>query len=238
MAGLTVEQLAEQLRAAYGDALRAVVVYGSSVAGEHIRRRSDTNVLVLVDRIDRERLSREGAIARAWEEGGNPPPLTMTVDEWRGSSDIFAMEYADILERHRVIHGALPLDGVSVERRHLRLQLERETMGKLLALRQGMLSSGNDRRALVELLARSLSTFMVLFRATLRLHGEVPPTDYVQLVQRMGTVAGISPAPFERVVRHVRGTERIGREEADAVADGYLDGATRLVAHIDTLDLS
>src|SRR5258707_8543144 len=29
-----------------------------------------------------------------------------TVDEWRHSADVFPMEYADILERHRVLHGA------------------------------------------------------------------------------------------------------------------------------------
>ena len=121
MATMTLDELVQQLRKAFGDELRAVVLYGSAAAGEHIAKRSDYNVLVLVDALDLEHLDREAAIARAWAEGGNPPPLTLTVDEWRSSSDIFPMEYADILERHRVLYGTPPFDGIRVERSTLRL---------------------------------------------------------------------------------------------------------------------
>ena len=63
--------------------------------------------------------------------------MTMTLEEWRRSADIFPMEYADILERNRVLHGAPPFEGIAVDRADLRLQLEQQVMGKLLQLRQG-----------------------------------------------------------------------------------------------------
>ena len=71
---------------------------------------------------------------------GNPPPLTLTTREWRRSSDIFSMEYADILERHKVLHGQLDMN-VTVDPEHLRLQLEHEAMGTLLQLRRGALAA-------------------------------------------------------------------------------------------------
>jgi hypothetical protein len=159
--------------------------------------------------------------------------MTMTVEEWRRSSDIFPMEYADILERHRVLYGSLPLDGVKVDRDNLRMQTEHEAMGKLLRLRRGVLAAGNDRKRILELLANSLSTFMVIFRAVLRLHGESPPTDYETLARRVGTLAGLDAEPFQRVVRHQRGSGRIPEAEANTVLAGYLAGAERLVAHLD-----
>ena len=76
------------------------------------------------------------AVSKAWAEAGNPPPMTFTVKEWKSSSDIFPMEYADILERHRVLFGDPPFDGIRVSPTELRLQVEHETMGKLLQLRQ------------------------------------------------------------------------------------------------------
>ena len=81
-------------------------------------KKSDYNVLVLLDR-DRAdaRSPRRRRVARAWREAGNPPPMTMTVAEWRGSSDIFPMEYADILERHRVLHGSRPFEGIGSRER-------------------------------------------------------------------------------------------------------------------------
>jgi predicted nucleotidyltransferase len=153
---MTLEILVEQLKAAFGSALRAVVLYGSAAAGEHIANRSDYNVLVIVDSLDLDLLRKEAAVARAWAEAGNPAPLTLTTREWQSSVDIFPMEYADVLERHRVLYGTPPFEGITVDRGDLRLQLEQQAMGKLLRLRAGIVAARGDSRQLVELLASSL----------------------------------------------------------------------------------
>ena len=233
MAKMTPEELVEQLRAAYGPELRSVVLYGSAAAGEHIPKRSDYNVLVLVDALSLDRLSAAAAVSRAWTEGGNPAPMTLTTSEWRGSADIFAMEYADILERHKILYGNSPFEGIRVDQRDLRLQLEHEAMGKLLRLRQGVLASGGDSRLQLELLAASLSTIMVIFRAVVRLEGETPPKDNVALGQAVAGYAGFDATPFGRVVRHVRGEQTIAAGEAGSVVAGYLAGMEKLVAHLD-----
>src|SRR6185295_12890905 len=101
---MTLDELVAQLQKVYGPELRSVVLYGSAAAGEHIPKRSDYNVLVIVDSLTMTHLRAEAAVAQAWGESGNPPPLTLTTQEWRSSADIFPMEYADVLERHRVLH--------------------------------------------------------------------------------------------------------------------------------------
>src|SRR5215217_4367536 len=131
MATMTLEDLVTQLRAAYGSRLSSVVLYGSAAGGDHIQNRSDYNVLVLVDSVAASELAAASAVARAWHEAGNPPPMTMTAEEWKRSSDIFPMEYADILERHRILHGEPPFQGITVAPSDLRLQLEQQVMGKL-----------------------------------------------------------------------------------------------------------
>lgn len=235
MAKMTPEELVEQLRRAYGPELRSVVLYGSAAAGEHIPKRSDYNVLVLVDALSLDRLSAAASVARAWSEGGNPAPMTLTMSEWRGSADIFAMEYADILERHKILYGESPFDGIRVDPRDLRLQLEHEAMGKLLRLRQGVLASGGDGRLETELLAASLSTIMVIFRSVARLRGETPPKDNLALAQSVARYAGFDAKPFEQVVRHVRGEQTIAAGEVRSVVAGYLAGMEKLVAHLNRL---
>src|SRR5687768_1249 len=101
---MKLEELVAQLHLAYGSGLRAVVLFGSAVAGEHTKR-SDYNVLVIVDALPLEKLRAVAAVSKAWAAGGNPPPMTFTTSEWRSSADIFPMEYADILERNRVLFG-------------------------------------------------------------------------------------------------------------------------------------
>lgn len=233
MATMTPEQLVEQLRAAYGSDLRSVVLYGSAAAGEHIPKKSDYNILVLLESLSLERLSAAAAVARAWNEAGNPAPMTMTTREWKSSSDVFAMEYADILERHKILYGDSPFGGITVDPHDLRLQLEHEAMGKLLKLRQGVLASGGDPRRQLELLAASLSTIMVIFRAVARLEGAVPAKDNVTVSQTVAGYAGFDPAAFQRVVRHVRGEQTIATNEVGGIIAGYLAGMEKLVEHLD-----
>lgn len=233
MATMTLDDLVTQLRAAYGSHLSSVVLYGSAAAGEHIPKQSDYNVLVLLDRIEPGSLAAASAVALAWRDAGNPPPMTMTVEEWQRSSDVFPMEYADILDRHRVLHGAPPFEGISVSRENLRLQLEQQVLGKLLQLRQGALLAGTDGKRQLELITASLSTMMVLFRAVLRLHGEKPEGDNVRLAQRVAALAGLDASPFERGVRHLRGEVKLSAADAGPVLAGYLTGIERLDAYLD-----
>jgi hypothetical protein len=238
MATMTLDDLVTQLRAAYGARLDSVVLYGSAAAGEHIPKRSDYNVLLLLKEIDASVLSSASAVARAWSDAGNPPPMTMTVAEWRGSADVFPMEYADILDRHRVLYGSPPFDGVSVSMRDLRLQLEQQVMGKLLQLRQGALLAGTDGKRQTELIAASLSTMMVLFRAVLRLNGETPAADNAALAQRVGALAGLDATPFVRAVQHVRGERKLEPSDAGAMLTGYIDGIRMLQRYLDTYGAS
>jgi predicted nucleotidyltransferase len=232
MARMTLEDLVSQLRAAYGAGLQSVVLYGSAAAGEHIPKRSDYNVLVIVERLAADTLRAASAVSRAWNDAGNPAPLTLTSAEWRSSADIFPMEYADILARHRVLYGESPFDGIRVEPRDLRLHLEQEAMGKLLRLRQGVLASGGDHARQVELLGASLTAFMIIFRALIRLHGTEPPTDNAALSDSAARIAGFDSSPFVRVVRHVRGEAKLSGGDVAPVLDGYLRGVEQLVAYL------
>lgn len=232
---MTLDELVSQLKLAYGDALRSVVLYGSAVAGEHIAKKSDYNVLIVVEAISLENLRKAAAVAKAWTEDGNPPPMTFTTAEWKSSSDIFPMEYADILERHRVLHGEAPFDGISVSRNDLRLQVEHQAMGKLLHLRQGIMAAAGNPKSQLALLEDSLSTLMVIFRGVLRVRGDAAPQDYEALANLIAARAGLAADPFIKVIRHVRGEEKLPREQAVSILDGYLAGMERLVAYIDGL---
>ena len=233
MAKMTLDDLVTQLRSAYGAHLTSVVLYGSAAAGEHIPKRSDFNVLLLLDSIDASSLAAASSVARAWRDAGNPPPMTMTTEEWRHSADVFPMEYADILDRHRVLYGTAPFDGIVVSNDNLRLQLEQQVMGKLLQLRQAALLAGTDDKRRADVIESSTSTMMVLFRAVLRLHGERPGVDNKATAERVGTLAGFDATPFVRAVHHVRGDVKLSSSDAGPLLDGYLAGIGRLDNYLD-----
>ena len=233
MAKLTLDGLVAQLKAAFGADLTSVVLYGSAAGGDHNPKRSDQNVLVIVKQVPMSAARAIAATSRAWADAGNPPPLVFTESEWRGSSDVFPMEYADILERNRVLHGAPPFDGIRVKKEDLRLQLENEAMGKLLHLRQAFLANAGDDKQLVEMLGGTASAIMVIFRAVCRLHGETPAPDNGRLVEQVARLAQLDAAPFEKAVRVAKGETSVTTADAMATAAGYVGGMERLVGHLD-----
>lgn len=230
---MKLEELVSQLQQAYGATLRSVILYGSAVAGEHIAKKSDYNVLVVLDAVPLDRLAAVGAVLRAWSEAGNPAPMTFTSAEWRASSDVFPMEYADILERHRVLFGEDVTNGVVVDKSHLRLQVEQQALGKLLHLRRGAMAAGDDGGEQLKLLEASLSALMVVFRGVERLHGEIPSQDYALLADAVSKKALFAAEPFVRVVEHIRGTRKLAKDEAGRVLAAYMAGMESLTAYLD-----
>lgn len=230
---MTLDELVSQLRSAYGQTLQSVMLYGSTVAGERIAKKSDYNVLVILDAVPLDRLAAVGAVLRSWGEAGNPPPMTFTSAEWKSSADVFPMEYADILEKHRVLYGDDATRGITVSRSDLRLQVEQQALGKLLHLRRGAMAAGDDSKEQIALIEASLSALMVVFRGVLRLDGEIPPQDYAALSANVARRAGFDSIPFQRAVEHVRGTTKIKREDAGAILAGYMAGMEALVAWLD-----
>ena len=230
---MALEELVQQLAQVYGHGLRSVVLYGSAASGEHIEGKSDQNVLVIVDRLDRAHLLQLSQTSRAWADAGNPPPLILTHAEWQRSADIFPMEYADILERHRVLSGVVPFDGIRVAPSDLRLQVEREAMGTLLKLRTGMMSAGTDSKRQSALMADSLSALMVVFRAVMRLNGAVPPREYRAVVQAVARYASFDPSSVERVIAMARESRAISNSDTAGTLDAYVSCMEALVVYLD-----
>lgn len=235
MAKMTLDELTAQLKRAHGSDLTAVILYGSAARGEHVTARSDLNVLVLVRALSNAALRTAASAADAWGKAGNPPPLIMTDAEWASSRDVFAIEYADILERHKVLAGALPAGPSTVDGAHLRHQLEFESMGKLIRLRQGILACAGDQKRELALLAATKSAVLVLFRTLLRVHGETAPDTPEAVVRRAAALAGFDAGPFVEVVAHARGEAKIPAARADSVLEAYHAGLQKFVAHVDAL---
>lgn len=161
-----------ELAGALGDRLRSVVLHGSVARDEAVPGVSDVNLLVLVDRVDAGLLRELAPHARRWLESERALPLVLTWDEWAAARDSFAIETADMLDARSVLHGNDPLDGATVERRHLRLQAERELRGKLIHLREGTLATADRPKELGRLLITALPSVATYLRAALRLAGE------------------------------------------------------------------
>ena len=235
MATMTVERFAESVAAALGDRLVALLLYGSAARGTHVAGRSDVNTLLICDAVDEALFAGLEPAVRDWGRAGHPAPLILTEREWRTSADAFPIEYEDIREAHRLLAGRDPWRGVTVQREHLRRQLEHELMGKLVRLRQAYAALRGDPKQLGRVIVGSAAGFFTMLRATLRLAGKTPPAPPDALVREAGALMGFAPERLAALEAHARGVGQLKLTPGDPLPLAYLAAVAHTAEFVNRL---
>lgn len=229
------QRFAWEMEGVFDTDLVSVVLYGSAARGEYRPGVSDLNVLVLLRELSPAALRAAGELARAWVADGNAPPLLLSADEWRRSVDVWAIEVADIRDAHLTLVGTDPFEGLQIRPEDLRLQCERELKGKQIQLRERYLLHAEQPDELGELLARSFSTFLVLFRTVLRLSGDGGERDAETVVRGVARLVGVDPAPMLEIHRARAAGHKLRPPADSPLVVGYLNAVSRVVDHVDRL---
>ncbi len=195
-----LKQLVERLTKAYDNRLKSVILYGSAAGNDYHGKFSDLNVLCVLTEVTPRELADSTAIVHWWHEQGNPSPLLMSEEEMRNGTDCFAIEFQDIRERHRVLHGEDVAQHLEIDTCFYRAQVEHELRAKLLRLRQKAAGALADPNMLRTLLADSVSTFCVLFRHALKLAGLEARFEKREVIGQARERFGISAAPFDKLL--------------------------------------
>jgi len=209
----TPESFSIALKEVLGRRLVSVILYGSAASGDHVARHSDYNILVVLDQTDPAALEKLGPVLRSWTKGGNPLPQIMDRRFLVRSADAFPLEWADMRDFHQVLQGAGVLKGIRVSRRAMRAELERELKAKLLRLHASFAAVSDHPARLKELLVKSGSTFLILFRGVLRLKGVAPLPPRHETAAALGRLLRIDLGVFA----HIHGM-RTGERDADRAA--------------------
>ena len=230
---MTPEKLLEELKKACPDKLRSVVLYGSAAAGDYVGKRSDYNVLVVTTELGRETLAAFAAPTRAWLKAGNPAPLLFTEERLRQSTDVFPIELLDIKECHRILHGEDLVSALEIDTANLRLEIEHELRGKLIQLRQRYIAAAGRRRATRELMAESVGTFLVLFRAALRLFATDIPARKLEALEELGRHIDCDLGVF-RTINALKAGELDGKDmDFDQLFGEYLSAIEAVIDAVD-----
>ena len=227
------QSLSSAMVAALGDNLVSLMLYGSAARGSRVAGRSDANVLLVVRDASADALRRAAPALAAWLKVAKAPPLIQTEADWAASADVFPIEVEDIREAHRLLAGRDALAGLVTTRENLRLELEREARGKLIRLRAEYAAAGADGQALAELLARALSTFLILFRAGLRLAARPVPAGDEQVVAAAAGVAGFDANAFAWALGARQRPRAPALAPFDPIAAAYLAAVERFVLWVD-----
>ena len=232
-----LEDVIAKLQSALGSRLLSVILYGSAAMDDRQERRSDFNLLCVLSTLGVDELGRCGPVFHNWRQAGNPPPLLLTEEEVRTSSDCFPIEFTDMKDHRRVLFGSDVIANLQIDRSFYRAQVEHELRAKEIRLRQRAADVLSAPEKLVELMADSLSTFCVLGRHALVLSGREPRYKKAEVLRELSSVIGNSlPASNEILaIRSASGARAAGVSPV-ALFEQYLQEVDSLVRFVDRLD--
>lgn len=231
-----LDQLVSRLLKAHATDLVSVVLYGSAASGEHHSSFSDINILCVLREITPAQLSASEPVFRWWHDMGNASPLLLSQHEVETSTDCFAIEFTDMQQNHRILHGSDVITGLNVDRTYYRAQVERELRAKLLRLRTKAAPILSEKDPLVRLLADSLSTFCVLFRHALLLHGVTASNSKRAVLERAGEVFHLDPKPFLQLLDAREDKTKFKTIDAPQLFASYLRELTIVVDAVDRIE--
>src|SRR5712691_688567 len=232
---VTTASFADAVARALGQRLVSLLLYGSAASGAHVPKRSDVNTLLICDVVDEGLFDALAPALRDWTRAGHPAPLIFTEREWRESADAFPIEYEDIRQHHRVLAGCDPWPGITVAREHVRRQLERELLEKLVRLRQAYAALRGDPKRLAGVIAGSTGGFFTMLRAALRLAGKAVPAGADALVREAGAVIGFAPDGLAALVAHATGGRTLKLARGDPLPVVYLGAVARTAEFVNRL---
>ncbi len=172
----------ELASAAFGERLRSLVLFGSAAEG-HLRPTSDVNVIVILTAFDRAAADELREPLRVAQAAVGLEAMFLLESEMQHALEAFAVKFADVLKRRRILFGTDPFTGVSVSRDAEIARVRQVLLNLSLRLReQYVLRSLREEQAAVAL-AEAAGPLRACAAAICELEGRTSATPKAALEQ-------------------------------------------------------
>lgn len=170
-------KLKNDLVAAAGDKLTALVLHGSLARGRYRPWLSDVNiVLVLADTSCQTLKAIAPALRRAWR-AVQAEPMIVTAEDIPQLADVFPIKVLEIQKHHIVLHGQNPFADIEVNHERLRFRVRQQLRNALLRLRRQYVSICEDPVAMVNTLSEAARNLAVDLATVMHLAGKELPDE-------------------------------------------------------------
>lgn len=228
-----VEGYIKRLIDVYGEKIKSVSLYGSVTLKDFNYKKSDINVLVIMDSIGFNDLKSYSVYFNKFSKKINP--LVFTKQYMHSSQDVYPIEFLEMKDRYINIYGEDILSIIGIDRKYLRLECEQQLKGALIKLRQGVLQNGAKTKVLEVLIENSINTIITIFKGLIRIKSEEPPAEKTQVIYRVADMYGINKDIFDSIYKYKLGYTRISSGEIEKSFEKYLIELEMLINKVDNL---
>jgi len=232
----------ENLKEQFNERLSSVFLYGSCAVEDCSRTFSDINLMVIIKDLRAVDLKNAHKASEKYTKDAKYLPIFMDKEEWLNSCDVYPIEYSDIKDRHKIVHGENLIEDLNIEKKYLRLQCEQETKNLLIRLRQTYLAKSTDKTAIKNLIKTSSKTFVVIFRTILRLSNEKVPTTHFDVIRNFSQKMKSNEIEFdselfEKILEFRKNEKAVKNDELETLIQKMIDTTNSVLKYVDKLEI-
>lgn len=163
--------------------LRSIVLYGSGAEGK-LRPASDVNVIVVLSKFEQSTADQLREPLRLAEAAIKLRAMFLLEEEVHPVVHAFAVKFADVKRRRRVLYGDDPFAEISVSREDSIFRLKQTLLNLILRLRESYISRGLREEQLVATIADTAGSLRSCAATLLELEGAnaSSPKDALQQI--------------------------------------------------------
>jgi len=214
--------------AALDSNLRSIVLFGSG-AENRLRPTSDVNVAVILRAFDAERIAALSETLVATRAAVRLNVMWLLEDEIAYAAEAFAVKFADILRRRRVLYGSDPFQNLSVPREMAIARLRQVLMNLIMRLRASYAMHSQHEERLAALVADAAGPLRASAAEILELEGSPAPAPREALEKIARTIPGGNWDQVFAAIREARQTRAVEPGTARAVLLNVIDLAGHLL---------
>jgi len=217
--------------------ISSICLYGSAAVGDYIPKRSDINIMIMVDRLGMEELQTCLKLIKKGRKKRITAPLFLTAEHIHTSADAFPIEFLEMKEKHIHIYGMDPFLDLIIDPKNLRLQCEQQIKGKLIRMRQAYLEAGLKKRQILGLLITSFTSLLPVLRNTIRLMEPtaMPPKSNQEIILRVCKDFQLDNEVFLNILKIKKGFVKPDKEMVHSIFEDYIYNLTDLAKKIDQI---
>jgi predicted nucleotidyltransferase len=231
----SLDDLLKAARESFADNLRSVVLFGSAAEGQ-LRATSDVNLIFVLTRFDpAQAASFQGALQMA-TAAIRASVMFLLEQEIDAAMDAFAVKFADIGHRRRVLLGEDPFAGRTPSRDAIKRRIRQTLLNLELRLRERLAMAGHQESRLTLVVADAAGPLRSIAAAVLDLEGRPAASPKAALAALM---AEWPEATWHAVLQNMSSARQTGTLPAGVGREtlvGVLALADRLRQRIGGLD--
>jgi len=224
----------EAAKPAFGTDLVSIVLFGSG-AEQNLRATSDVNILLVLKRFDQAAADRLREPLRFAHAAVELNAMFLLEAELPAAMEAFAVKFADILARHRVLHGRDPFAAITVPDAALLRRLKQVLLNQQIRLRERYVLLSLREEQLGRVIADAAPPLRAGAASLLQLEGNPAPSPKKALQRVVEELNDPALGDVLAAISRVRSGERLEPGQAPAVLIQMMHLTERLRERVDLL---